>query len=150
MDIVELSEAGEYAVGYTNAGEWMEYTMDVSKAGKYRLTLNAASGSESSSVMFFVDDIAVTDTVKIPKTDSTWNVYKAVDAGTLDLSAGTHVLKMQITGSYVNVDWFEFQDLSDTATTSVVRRGSVSKSGSVLLSKTKKFFDLVGRCVRFR
>ena len=150
VDIVELSEAGEYAVGYTNAGEWMEYTMDVSKAGKYRLTLNAASGSESSSVMFFVDDIAVTDTVKIPKTDSTWNVYKAVDAGTLDLSAGTHVLKMQITGSYVNVDWFEFQDLSDTATTSVVRRGSVSKSGSVLLSKTKKFFDLVGRRVRFR
>ena len=112
VDIV-LGGSG-MAVGYTNAGEWMEYTVNVEKAGTYALSIFAASGSESSSAVFFVDDIAVTDTVKFPKTDSTWNVYKTVDAGTIDLVAGEHVLKVLITGSYVNLDFFELTDIAST------------------------------------
>lgn len=112
VDIV-LGGSG-MAVGYTIAGEWMEYTVNVEKAGTYALSIFAASGSESSSAVFFVDDIAVTDTVKFPKTDSTWNVYKTVDAGTIDLVAGEHVLKVLITGSYVNLDFFELTDIAST------------------------------------
>ena len=117
VDIV-LGGSGK-ALGYTVAGEWIEYTVNVPTAGIYQLTLNIASGSETSSLQFLVNDQAITDTIKIPKTDSTWNVYQEIDAGKVTLAAGEQILKMQITGSYVNVDWFE---LSDTATTGIINR----------------------------
>lgn len=37
-----------------------------------------------------------------------WTTYNTVSATTSEISAGTHVLKMEIIGNYVNVDWLEF------------------------------------------
>lgn len=97
---------GGYAIGYTNVGEWLEYTVDVKTAGEYYLSLRAASGSTSSSVQVFVDGAAVIDTIKVPQTaENAWNVYKEIEGGKLNLKAGKQVLRLVITGSYVNVDW---------------------------------------------
>ena len=153
VDIVAIDESLKtYALGYTVAGEWLEYTVNVPTAGIYQLTLNIASGSETSSLQFLVNDQAITDTIKIPKTDSTWNVYQEIDAGKVTLAAGEQILKMQITGSFVNVDWFEFSSSkaekdssAKDSTTAIFRRGNVTKTGTVQLMKSQKFYDLKGR-----
>ena len=38
----------------------------------------------------------------------------------MNLSAGKHVLKLEIVGNYVNIDWLNFADPADTATTRLV------------------------------
>ena len=99
-----------YAVGYTQAGEWMEYSVNVPADAKYFVKVNVATASETSSFMLLVDNDAVTDTIAVPKTDSTWNVYKEIDVGTVELKQGEHVIRLLITGDYLNIDWIQFAD----------------------------------------
>jgi hypothetical protein len=99
-----------YAVGYTQAGEWMEYSVNVPADAKYFVKANVATASETSSFMLLVDNNAVTDTVAVPKTDSTWDVYKEVDVGAVELKQGEHVIRLLITGDYLNIDWIQFAD----------------------------------------
>ena len=94
------------AIGYTNAGEWMEYTVEVPEDGDYPIVAYASSGAENSGFCFSVDGKAVGDTVKVTKTGDDWSVYKEFEAGTAKLTKGTHEIRLTITGNNVNVDWF--------------------------------------------
>ena len=95
-----------YGIGYTQAGEWLEYTVNVATAGEYYLTLRAAAGGNSGSVQLSVDEKAITDTIAIPQTaENDWSIYKNINAGKIKLDAGKHILRLAITGSYANIDW---------------------------------------------
>jgi hypothetical protein len=104
---VDLVKAGDgIAVGYTNAGEWMEYTVNVSSTEKKIFAARVASGSTTSSFQLFLDDKAITDTIKVPQTaEDNWDTYTQIQGDLSSLTAGEHVLKVLITGSYVNIDW---------------------------------------------
>ena len=112
VDVVSLEDATcgsvackGYAVGYTEVDEWLEYSVKVASDGQYNVSVNVATASETSKILLLVDDEAIGDTVAFEKIDTTWDVYKEIDIGTVDLAAGEHVLKLAIAGSYVNVDW---------------------------------------------
>ncbi len=109
-DSAATKDCKGFAVGYTQAGEWMEYSVNVPADAKYFVKANVATASETSSFMLLVDNDAVTDTVAVPKTDSTWDVYKEIDVGTVELKQGEHVIRLLITGDYLNVDWIQFAD----------------------------------------
>ena len=107
-DAVDIVKAGTgYAIGYTQEGEWLEYTVDVAAAGEYAVVANYATSSENAGIKLYVDDIAVTDAVVFPQ-GADWETYSTFDAGKVNLSAGKHVLKLEIVGNYVNIDWLEF------------------------------------------
>ena len=101
------------AVGLTQTGEWMEYSVDVARAGEYDLTVYAASGSKTSSFQFFIDGEAATDIIEMPKTGEDWSVYEEIDGGKVALTEGSHTIRLSITGSYVNIDWFRFGTLEE-------------------------------------
>jgi hypothetical protein len=110
VDIVVLDSADAskgHAVGHTNAGEWLEYTVNVAKAATYSVEVQMATASENAGVQLFIDDKAVSDTI-IATQGEDWSSYSAVQAKVGELSAGEHVLKMLIVGNYVNIDWLEF------------------------------------------
>ncbi len=107
VDITALTSG--YAVGYTNAGEWLEYTVKVAKEGVYTYEALVASGSDGSSFRLFIDDQAITDTIKIAN-GGDWDTYSAVTGKTTALTAGSHVLKIAITGSYANIDNIKFTE----------------------------------------
>lgn len=109
VDIVQIGTGSEYAIGYTTAGEWLEYTVNVENEAVYTLTARVASGSENSSFRLFIGDQAITDTVKVPA-GADWDTYSNVEIKTTKLTKGTHVIKLAITGSYVNIDWLELND----------------------------------------
>ena len=94
-----------YALGYTNAGDYFEYTVDVKNAGTYTVTVRGATGNETAAS---VSLSAGTKSVQasIP-TLGDWNTYSDVEAGKLKLSAGTQILRLTIDDSYVNVDWIQ-------------------------------------------
>jgi len=109
-DSAATKDCKGYAIGFTQAGEWTEYSVNVPVDGKYIVKANVATASETSSFMLLVDNDAVTDTIAVPKTDSTWNVYKEIDVGAIELKQGEHVLRLLITGDYLNIDWIQFAD----------------------------------------
>lgn len=121
-DGVDIEKGGDnYVIGYTIADEWLKYSVNVKSAGEYRIIANAASGSETSGFQLFFDDEKISDTVAVPKTGEDWSVFEKINVGSVSLPEGEHVLKLLITGSYVNVDWIEFVDVATDAIHAKVR-----------------------------
>ncbi len=112
-DGVDIEKAGDnYVVGYTEVGEWLKYTVDVAQDGDYVVTANIATSADTKGFDLYLDDVKLTEEYTIPATGSGWSDYKEVDVGKVKLTAGKHVLKLQIVGSYVNIDWVKFVDAS--------------------------------------
>jgi len=107
VDLVAVTNG--YAVGYTTAGEWLEYTVNVATAGIFAYEASVASGVDRSSFRLFMDDQAITDTIKVTNGGS-WDTYSAVTGNTTALTAGSHILKIAITGSYMNIDNIKFTE----------------------------------------
>lgn len=81
VDIVQGN--GGYPIGYTNAGEWLEYTVNVTKAGIYTYDAYASSGVTTSSFSLSLRQgdelIPLTETLSVPcVTANSWNTYRAL------------------------------------------------------------------------
>ncbi|WP_254842320.1 sialate O-acetylesterase [Fibrobacter sp. UWB11] len=98
------------ALGYTQAGEWLEYTVDVKADGEYNIDASVAAGNSTSAFKLYIDEKAITDEVSVPQTaDNSWDTYKTISVKEkVALKAGKHVLKLEITANYVNIDWIQF------------------------------------------
>lgn len=106
---VDIVKAGEgMAIGYTEKGEWTEYTIDVTETNEYDITANVSNGGEVEGFKLFLDDKELTTSYTIPKTCDDWSVYEEVSVAKSRIEKGQHILKLQIAGSYVNVDWLAF------------------------------------------
>ena len=115
VDIVtvdSLSESKGYAIGYTQEGEWMEYSIVTKKSAPYFYKAHVASGLDFSSFILMVDGKQVADTVKIPQTEN-WNTYTTVDGKTSTIETGEHILRVRISGAYANIDWIAFADTKE-------------------------------------
>ena len=106
-DTLNTKDCKGYAVGFTQAGEWLEYTVNVAAAGEYAFVANVASGLEGSSFRLFMDGKTISDTIVAPQGED-WVTYGLVDGKTTALTAGEHVLRVAITGTYLNIDWIKF------------------------------------------
>ena len=156
LDSSDLSKG--YALGYTQEGEWLEYTVNVAKSAEYTVEAQMATASEKVGVQFFIDGKAVTDTV-IAKQGEDWSTYQAISAKTTAIEAGEHILKMQIVGNYVNVDWFRFCEGTQCEETSGLRKITPKVSGeapirlrknggALYIEKNGMRFDLTGHRIK--
>lgn len=105
VDIVAIPNGN--AVGYTTTGEWLEYTVNVTSAGVYTFSARVASGADGSSFRLFLGNNAISDTIRIAN-GGNWDTYSTVTGKTSTLTAGTHVLRIAITGAYGNIDAITF------------------------------------------
>ena len=108
VDIVAIDEndpSKGYAVGYTNAGEWLEYTIDVTEDGVSEFTVVAATGSETTGLQLQVDGKDVSNVIEVTQTGEDWSVYKNFTGKfTTPLTKGEHILRVNITSDFVNID----------------------------------------------
>ena len=145
-DAVDIVKAGSgYAIGYTQEGEWLEYTVKVAKSGEYDLNASYATSSENVGFKLYVDGNAVTDNVIVPQ-GADWDTYATHSAGKVNLTEGEHVLKLEIVGNYVNLDWIEFVEPSQNtmrfATAPALQHSNASYE---VFSATGKFLGRADR-----
>jgi len=110
VDIIKLDNGG-YAVGYTAAGEWLEYTVNVTKAGEYDYEIVAATGSSTSSFQLGMKDdsdkvVNISNNIAIPMLkESDWNQYTTIKGSlTKELKEGEQVIRLTIVNDYCNID----------------------------------------------
>ena len=98
-------------IGYTNTGEWVEYTVNVKETGTYKYVATVSSGSTGSGFSINIrngNTITKLADVKVPQTgNNDWSTYKTVE-GTIELEAGEQILRLVITGSNCNIDKIQF------------------------------------------
>ncbi len=138
-----------YAVGYTAAGEWMEYSVNVTVESEFMFRARVASGLEHSGFQIFVDGTAVSDTIEIPQGED-WDTYTEIEGKISRVEKGEHVIRVKVTGSYANLDWIAFAEsedkLDDVASIRDVVRGDVQFRFDESDSRVQ-FFDMKGHRV---
>lgn len=100
-------------VGWIDAGDWLEYNIDVPSEGTFYVYFRISSNA-ATSVILKVDG-QNTDTLKVP-TSGGWQNWKTLGIQT-DLPAGKHKLMVFApTGSF-NLNWIRISDHVNTAPT---------------------------------
>ena len=107
VDIVKGN--GGSAIGYTAANEWLDYTVNVTKAGIYNCEATVSSGTTGASFTVSLRDNGKTTqlcSIAIPQTgSSSWDTYATVKAKlSQELPEGQHILRVTITGPNGNLD----------------------------------------------
>ncbi|MBP5768684.1 MAG: carbohydrate-binding protein [Fibrobacter sp.] len=102
-------KATGYVVGYNQADEWLEYTVNVASAGDYTMFAAVASGSTSGSFKLSIDGKDITEEIAVPKNEGEDNYddFGKVKAN-VTLPAGEHILRFTVTGNWMDIDYIQF------------------------------------------
>jgi alpha-L-arabinofuranosidase len=93
---------GATVVGWFDAGEWMEYTVNV-QSGNYTINVIASSGIASPGELLLSMNDTAFATVKVNSTGD-WNVYNTFSVRNINLKANANaVLRLTSTGGF-NID----------------------------------------------
>jgi len=106
---IEKCSAGGYNVGWTHAGDWMAYTVTVSKSATYRISFYVASSYDTGKLHLECDGSDITGIISIPNTAGfqNWEVVTEI----VKLNAGQHVLKLVVDGDLLNLDRMIFEEV---------------------------------------
>jgi hypothetical protein len=158
---VTTDTGGGYNVGWTAAGQWFKYTVDVATAGSYTVTFRVAAESAVADA-FHISDSAGTNlsgSVAVPDTGA-WQTWTNVTA-TVTLPAGVQTLTLDQDEAGWNINYFSFTsgsggggggngpkmfapyiDMSITADENIV----TIQQQSGVKAFTLAFLDAVGAC----
>ena len=122
VDIEEcVDNGGGYDVGWTDAGEWLEYSVNVVATGNYDFQLRAAIQAATGTCHIEIDGVNVTNTISVANTGG-WQTWKTVTVTGISLTQGMR--KMRIV---MNAGGFNFNYINVTSTVTAVIDGSTSE-----------------------
>ena len=95
-----------YSIGFTENGEWLNYTINVAQDGAYAVRTYSCSPNANGSFHIEIDGKVVTRAVKAPVV-SDWGDFSRYAEATIQLTAGKHLFRWYTYGG-MNLDKFEF------------------------------------------
>jgi hypothetical protein len=95
---------GHCNIGFTVAGEWVEYPVSTPITADYRLVLRAATAHSNRNLRVMVDGL-VRGTVRVP--NQGWTRYNDVVVP-VTLTAGAHVVRIVFASSSINLNYLNF------------------------------------------
>lgn len=121
VDIIKTTDG--YAIGNTETGEWLEYTVNVKEAGKYSCKTTACGGTTGGSIVIskVVNETPTTLwTVRVTASSTAPEAYKVFSNTTLrELSEGPLVIRISVTKGGCNIDKIEFINTTSTSIDSI-------------------------------
>jgi len=125
VDIETTGDAtGAYNVGWTNAGEWLLYSVNVTTAGSYTLQARVASPNSGKSFHVEMDGTTIAN-IAVPTTAG-WQTYQTVSVSTPSLTAGKHTMRV-----YMDTDGFNFNYLTFASAAAPNITSPVSASANI-------------------
>lgn len=109
IEVTQDSE-GEYNIGYTLNGEWLEYTVDVLSTGVYVLQLKVAADGDGKKMHVEVDGVDATGMINIPNTKG-WQTWETIHINDVNLKEGQHVVRVVFDSDYMNLNYIQFNDV---------------------------------------
>ncbi|SHK80051.1 carbohydrate-binding protein [Fibrobacter sp. UWEL] len=108
VDLYE-KDGGKIVVGYNQAGEWLEYSVNVAETGEYTMFAAVASANETSSFKLSMDGKDITEEIAVPKGEGEDNYddFQKVQAA-VNLTKGEHILRFTVTGDWMDIDYITF------------------------------------------
>lgn len=118
----ENTANGDGNIGWTNAGEWLEYTIEVEETGVYAMTSYLSSAGGGAFRIFF-DGTDMTGSIPVESTGS-WGDYEDVHIADIPLKAGKQIMRVMIDQTGMNVSSYKFALLPGETVPSEVSAGN--------------------------
>ena len=134
-----LDSAGGQDVGHIDAGDWMNYNINVPSAGSYTVNFRVSALSTGGSFQL-KNGTTVLTSISVPSTGN-YQKYTTV-AATVTLPAGNLTLQVVATGTGWNLNWMQFQTATASATSAypsipgTIQAESYSAQSGVLTETT--------------
>jgi beta-glucanase (GH16 family) len=106
VDIEACTDVGGgYDIGWGNAGDWTEYTVNIASAGNYNFTFRTAGDANvTSTATLLVDGASVAGTISVPETNG-WQTWQDITVNNIPLPVGQHVLRFTIVSGGFNTNY---------------------------------------------
>jgi hypothetical protein len=107
VDIEFCSDAGGgYNLGWTAAGEWLTYALDVARKNTYDFVFRVASGTAGTKTLSVQLDGVAVGSVSFTRADG-WQTYYDVTLSGVSLTAGAHQVKVLFDTAGFNLNYFD-------------------------------------------
>jgi fibronectin type 3 domain-containing protein len=125
---------GGYNLGWTAAGQWFKYTVNVASAGTYNVTYRVAAPSAVSGAFHIADASGnnLSGAISVPATGG-WQTWTNV-TGTVTLPAGVQTLTLTEDAGGWNVNWISFATQSSGGTAPSTPTGLTATAGNAQVS----------------
>ncbi len=112
VDIKAIS--GGNAIGWMTSGEWLEYTINVERAGTYDVTIRAGAISLGRSLSISQCNSTLLANFEVPKINE-WGQFKTWSAGKITLQPGRQKIRITVTGGDdMDIDWIHIGPYTGT------------------------------------
>lgn len=144
VDIYKKSN-DRLVIGYTQAGEWLEYTVNVKETGTYTMYAAVAS-SGGSAFSLSMDGKAITEILEVPAAaavaegEQNFDDYNKVKAN-VNLTAGEHILRFNIEKDWMDVDYINFVAGEDAPDTDPIEKDDETPIAQKVLVKDLRVTD---------
>ncbi|HVJ13807.1 MAG TPA: carbohydrate-binding protein [Polyangiaceae bacterium] len=106
MQTTTDTAGGTCNVGWTAAGEWLEYDVNLPTSGSHSLTLRVASASAGQKGKVLIDNVNI-GTFEAPA--SGWQSYADRTFSNLNLNAGKRVVRVVFDTGSINLNYLDFK-----------------------------------------
>ncbi|MBP5704580.1 MAG: carbohydrate-binding protein, partial [Paludibacteraceae bacterium] len=114
-------DASPTAIGFTQTGEWLEYTVDIQHEDEYIVESRVASGANGAAFTFYLDNNFI-----VPGDDGTPGGF----------------VNVPNTGDWVDIDCFTFRCVNPTGVESISAENGLIPDGDYSV------YDIAGRFVK--
>ncbi|PCK09313.1 MAG: hypothetical protein COA42_04725 [Alteromonadaceae bacterium] len=109
VDVEEtLDSGGGHNVGWIDAGEWLEFNVNVSQSANYTANVRVASKLGGGMMTLEVDGAAVGNAFEIGATGG-WQSWETMSQFLGPISSGEHTLRVQVQSGSFNLNWLDLQ-----------------------------------------
>ena len=106
--VADDTEPG-YAVIRTEAGEWLDYTVNVKNAGAFQISARIASSKDGGAFHISFDGKDATDSVAVPSTSGLQS-WQTMHIDQVQLSEGAHTMRVHMRHGGFSLNWLEFAE----------------------------------------
>lgn len=111
IDIESTSDAGGgYNVGWTQAGEWMEYSVQVSATGYYDISYRVASRDGGGNFTLMLNDQSLQNNIQVGGTGG-WQSFRDLEGSRVFIEAGEYILRVDISAGGFNLNYVDFAEV---------------------------------------
>lgn len=104
---IDVSDSGGYVVGWTEPGEWLEYTVNVKYTGQYHYIVKSATPGSGRSLHIQFDSTEVpAHSITLPNSGA-YTTYSLLVVDSVNLTKGTHIMRVTFESNEINLDWIE-------------------------------------------
>ncbi|HEY8399951.1 MAG TPA: beta-1,3-glucanase family protein, partial [Cytophagaceae bacterium] len=103
---IEAINGGGYNVGYIANGEWLEYMVNISTTGIYKIEAMVAAIADGKTFRLEMDGTII-GTFTVPNTGG-WQNFQKIEMNDVELTSGPKVLRFVATSDEFNIDKMTF------------------------------------------